>query len=644
MKKVLIIVMTLCVSTLHAQVTPRHILAKKYSQEQVKKALVSREQYKPYPTTPQEWKATVPDSVLTKLVKAGEERLAYTFEPISASTSLDYVRSGDREQHSGISFGKRNALIDLMLAESVEGKGRFTEAVLNGVWSICEESFWGVPAHISNTGLPDVENPVVDLFAAETASVLGLADYFVGDQLDKINPLIRKRIYFETNRRLFTPMLTKGDTYGWNSPTRPVNNWNPWIMSNWISTTLMLEKDEARRAEMIYKSMTGLDRYLNSLGDDGGCDEGPSYWTAAGASVYDCLELLSDATNSTVNLYAEPLIKNMGAYFYKVHIDDHYFVNFADADPKLMPDGLLLYRFGKALIDERMVEMGQWALGKYAQSSLAPGRFHRFRFIKNLLSAQHIESTKPSYKKVEDAWLADIQVLTARSSNGFFLATHGGHNAESHNHNDVGDFMLYANGEPLIIDAGRGNYTARTFSNKRYELWFTQSQYHNLPIINGLGQLAGRNFEAQNVSSRISDKDASLTMNIAPAYPPEAGLTNWNRKVTLNRAKNQVEVTDEFTMQQKPSSLQEVFMTIADVDTSKPGLVKLTTPGRQTFVLRYDPKAWKVSTDFPSTDGMEYRSFKTKWDNRPVQRILLSNISLSQKGKHSFTIAPYAAN
>ncbi|WP_247235567.1 heparinase II/III family protein [Telluribacter sp. SYSU D00476] len=644
MKKILIIVMTLCVSTLHAQVTPRNILAKKYSQEQVKQALVPREQYKPYPTTPQEWKAAVPDSVLTRIVKAGQEQLTYTFEPITASTALDFVRSGDRERHSGISFGKRNAMVDLMLAESVEGKGRFTEAILNGVWSICEESFWGVPAHIGNTGLPDVENPVVDLFAAETAAVLGLADYFVGDQLDKINPLVRKRIYFETNRRLFTPMLTKGDTYGWNSPTRPVNNWNPWIMSNWISATLMLEKDEDRRAAMIHKSMTDLDRYLNSLGDDGGCDEGPSYWTAAGASVYDCLELLSDATNRTVNLYDEPLIQNMGGYFYKVHIDEHYFVNFADADPKLMPDGLLLYRFGKALNDERMVEMGQWALGKYAQSSLAPSRFHRFRFIKNLLTAQHIGPTKSSYKKVEDAWLSDIQVLTARSSNGLFLATHGGHNAESHNHNDVGDFMLYANGEPVIIDAGRGNYTARTFSNQRYELWFTQSQYHNLPIINGLGQLAGRNFEAQNVSSRISDKDASLTMNIAPAYPPAAGLTNWNRKVTLNRAKNQVEVTDEFTMQQKPSSLQEVFMTIADVDTTKPGLVKLTTPGRQTFVLRYDPKEWKVSTDYPSTDGMEYRSFKTKWDNRPVQRILLSNISLSQKGKHSFTIAPYTPN
>ena len=121
-----------------------------------------------------------------------------------------------------------------IVAESIEDQGRFTEAILNGIWSVCEESYWGVPAHIRSTGLPDVDDPVVDLFAAETAAVLSLADYFMGKKLDEINPLIRKRIYSETNKRFFIPLATKPDRYGWLSKTRPVNNWNPWIMSNWI--------------------------------------------------------------------------------------------------------------------------------------------------------------------------------------------------------------------------------------------------------------------------------------------------------------------------------------------------------------------------------------------------------------------------
>jgi hypothetical protein len=635
--------LTLLLSTcllVQAQVVPRNILVQKYSQDQVKQTLVPYGQYKPYPTTAAGWKAAVPDSVLKALVQAGEKHLDYVFQPISATISMDFVRSGDRERHSGISFDKRNVLMQLLLAESVEDKGRFTEAILNGVWSICEESYWGVPAHIRGTGLPDVENPVVDLFTAETAAVMGMADYFAGAKLDEINPLVRKRMYHETNQRFFIPMLTKGDSYGWMSKTRPVNNWNPWIMSNWMSATLMMEKDANRRAGMIYGAMDGMDRYLNSLGDDGGCDEGPSYWTAAGASVYDCLEILSAATKHKVDIYNHPLIQNMGSYFYKVHIDGNYFVNFADADPTLIPDGPLLYRFGKALNDQRMVDMGRWAVGKFASRGTAVTGFHRFRSIENLLTIKKIDKTLPTYDKVQDAWLSDIQVMTARDADAdFFLATHGGHNAESHNHNDVGDFILYSQGEPVIIDAGRGNYTARTFSPQRYELWFTQSNYHNLPIINGIGQKAGREFEATEASSTINDKEAVLNMNIARAYPAEAGVASWKRRVALNRAKNQVEILDDYAMQQKPTSIQEVFMTIADVDTSVPGQVKLMTPNQQSFVLKYDPKKWSASSDFPSTDGMEYRSFKTKWSGHQVQRIILTNKDLSPKAKHSFTIS-----
>lgn len=613
-------------------------MATKYSLENIKTSLLNRDSYKPYPKTPEEWKAAAPDSVLAGLVKEGDSLLKYKFEPITATVALDYVRSGDRERHGKISYGKRNALMGLVLAESIEDKGRFTEAVLNGIWSICEESYWGVPAHISSTGLPDVENPVVDLFSAETAAVLGLADYFVGEKLDKINKLIRKRIYFETNKRIFQPLENNPEKYGWMSRKKPVNNWNPWIMSNWIAATLLLEKNDKRRAEMIYGSMVGLDAYLNSLGDDGGCDEGPSYWFAAGASVFDCLELLGFATKGKVNIYQEPLIQKMAAYVYKTHIDSHYFVNFADADPKLRPDGLMLYRFGKALNDNTMMGMGYWAFENFPESSLNYSGFQRPRKIQNALTIQTLDKNPINYTPVKEAWISDIQVLTARASNGFYLATHGGHNAESHNHNDVGDFLLYANGEPVIIDAGRGNYTARTFSSKRYELWFTQSQYHNLPIINGVGQSAGREFEAKNVKSNITDKEASLAMDIASAYPKEANIQSWNRTVMLNRVKNQVEINDDFILNQKPSSLQQVFMTICKTDISKEGKIVLITPKNARYTIEYDPSVWTASTEFPSTEGMEYSSFKTKWDKHLVQRVVLTAKNLVSKGKNSFLI------
>ena len=626
-----------------AQITPRHLLEKTYSFEKVKEVLIPFKAYHPYPKTTDDWKKVVPNGTLENIIKEGERALKGNFEAISGSTSLDFVRSGDRLAHSKISFGKRNQLTTLILAESIEGKGRFMEAIFNGIWSICEESYWGVPAHISGTGLPDVENPVVDLFAAETAAVLAMADYMVGDKLDEINKLIRKRIYFETNKRIFIPMNTKSDRYGWMSKTKQVNNWNPWIMSNWLMSSLLLEKDDLRRAEMVYAAMKGLDLYINGLGEDGGCDEGPSYWFAAGGSVFDCLELLEKSTSGQINIFKEPIIQKMAAYVYKAHIDGFYFTNFADADPVLKPDGLMLYRFGLALNDENMKQFGQWANLNFNRFEVNGNQ--RMRTIENMMTIKDIPS-QTIYQPVRDAWISDIQVMTTRSAGGLYLAAHGGHNAESHNHNDVGDFIVYADGKPMIVDAGRGNYTARTFSSKRYELWFTQSNYHNLPIINGFGQKEGRDFEAKNVSYQISAKESVLKMDLADAYPKEAAIKKWQRSISLQKEKEKIILTDDYELSAISDSLQHIFMTVCDVDISTPGKILLNSNSEgqskeakpTRLLVTYNPALWIASTEFPSTEGMEYSSFKTKWNGSKVQRIILTSNKLDLKGKLQFDI------
>lgn len=635
----LVIAASLSVS---AQVTQRNILSKKYSQDALRQALVKRESWNPYPRTPDEWRSRTDPAQLNALIKTGEEALEKPIAPISASLLLEYVRSGDRERHGAASYGRRNQLMNLVLAESIEGKDRFTEAIMNSVWAICEETYWGVPAHLgvqkAKNGLPDAEDPTVDLFGAETAAVLALTDYLIGEKLDKLSPLIRPRIYLETSKKIFEP-LQQSNRYGWLSKTSPVNNWNPWIVSNLLIANLLLEKDDIKRSNHAFEYMVFLDSYFNSLGEDGGCDEGPSYWFAAGASAYDALAILESATNGQVNVYDEPLIKKMAAYVYKVHIANDYFVNFADADPKLKPDGAMLYRFGKAVRDPDLVAFGEWAFAKFGPVMGGNG-YQRPRKIWNLLTIREMHQASPeTFKPVPYAWLSDIEVLTGRSGNGLYLATHAGHNAESHNHNDVGDFIVYADGEPVIVDAGRGNYTARTFSSQRYELWFTRSQYHNLPIVNGFGQPAGKNFHAQNVKSIANDKEVSLAMNIAPAFAPEAGVESWDRLVKLDKIKNNIHLADSYVLKQKPDTIQQIFMTICDVNTDSPGKITFTTAGKKTVLLTYDPKTWTVTTELPSTEGMEYSSFKTKWDGHPVRRIILTSKKLQAKGKHHFIIS-----
>jgi len=61
----------------------------------------------------------------------------------------------------------------------------------------------------------------------------------------------------------------------------------------------------------------------------------------------------------------------------------------------------------------------------------------------------------------------------------------GGSNGESHNHNDVGSFILSIDNNQVIIDMGGRPYTRQYFEEGRYNFLETSSRGHNVPIING---------------------------------------------------------------------------------------------------------------------------------------------------------------
>ena len=157
-----------------------------------------------------------------------------------------------------------------------------------------------------------------------------------------------RRIQREVNVRILTPCLERDDHswMGFHNTGRRVNNWNPWICSNWLACTLLLEEDEARRQASVFKIMRTVDNFVDPYPLDGGCDEGPSYWGRAGASLLDNLELLYSATDGQLQVYDEPLIQEIGRFIYRVQIEGDYYINFADAPALVYPDAMLVYRYG----------------------------------------------------------------------------------------------------------------------------------------------------------------------------------------------------------------------------------------------------------------------------------------------------------
>ncbi|HWK06583.1 MAG TPA: heparinase II/III family protein [Puia sp.] len=606
-----------------AQITHRDLLAK-FSSRQLSAALLPTAQFRPFPQTPNDWKKLLPDSLIQQLIHGGESALKKEFKNIPATVMLEFVRTGNRTEFENLSFGKRVELWNLVLAESVEGNGRFVDHIVDGIWSICEESFWGVSAHLwaqkAGAGLPDVEDPTVDLFAAETAAVLAWTDYFIGPQLEKVSKLVRPRIRYEIGRRILQPMVTR--QFGWEgsgNPEAKLNNWAPWIISNYLTAVLLIVDKEDERMADVERGIKVIDQYINGLGADGGCEEGPTYWAGAAGCVYDALNLLFDATGGKLTIYQDAFIQKMGAYIYKTHIAGKYFINVADAHPEFVPDGLMLFRFGKDMNDPVMMQFGSWSWHVLAEKKVTMEIFHRTRSLYNFTALGACAAYPAKEEAVPQVWLSDVQLMAARSANGLFVASHGGNNGESHNHNDVGDFMVYAKGYPLIVDVGSGTYTARTFSKDRYSLWFLTSPYHNLPTIKGVEQGAESKFAASDVKYA----DGRLSMDIAGAYPAGAGVTSWQRTVGFSKDKT-VEVDDHYKGTTSFSDITQTFMTVCPTDIGHAGRILFTLPDGSQAYLDYDLKVWTARKEKIALTTPEDQGLKTSWEGRDIWRILLT--------------------
>jgi len=648
MKKIGILLLVI-VLFLQSTAQNKNLISGKYSIEKLQSIIVPQATWTPFPKLADRkgW-AKADEAMMKAFLQKAETYGNYEWPSIPATKSLLIERTGDREEYQNISFKKREVLGTLLLAEIYENKGRFIDPIINGVWSVCEESFWGVPAHLPKTkalsGLMDVSAPFVDLFCAETATFLSWVDYFVGEKLDAVSPQIRKRIYHEVNYRMFQPLMTK--PHGWmtkNANGRPPNNWNPWICSNWLNAALLLEKDETKRINMIGKILWVLDEFVNPYPPDGGCDEGPGYWGAAAASLYDNIAMLNLASNNSFNyVYEDEKIKNMGRFIYRAQIGKDYFLNFADADPKPGMAANMIYRFGKDINDSDMVKFGAY-YRKPEDGSI--GKFQYFRNFYALFLQDEYRNAPQALPLPANVWLPDLQVMIARdkegSTDGFFVAAKGGHNDESHNHNDIGNYVVYYDGLPVLIDVGRGTYTRKTFSDQRYDIWYNCSDYHNVPTINGVTQSPGADFKANNVAYKQGKTFAAFSLNISKAYPEGAGVNSWKRTVRLNRGKN-VEVNDIVSLQ-KANQLTQHLMTCYATEVIKPGEVVIhyisLNKEPKDFVIKYNVKQLQAAVEKIPLTAMEDKGIKDKWGDN-IYRINFKVIAPKTTDKINFIISP----
>ena len=219
------------------------------------------------------------------------------------------------------------------------------------------------------------------------------------------------------------------------------------------------------------------------------------------------------------------------------------------------------------------------------------------------------------------------------------MAAKGGHNAESHNHNDIGNAVVYIYGRPVLIDAGVETYSRKTFSAERYTLWTMQSAYHTLPTVNGVQQSPGRTFAARDVHYASDDTQAQFTLDIAGAYPEAAGINTWVRTVALNRGKDIV-ISDAYDLKSITGDLALNLVTPCEVDAGTPGILRLKeaplTDGRTSGVaqVHYDAGTLNAVSE---TISIEDANLRRTWGDR-LTRVILRAMKPSQKGAWTLRI------
>ncbi|MBR2930164.1 MAG: heparinase II/III family protein [Clostridia bacterium] len=566
-----------------------------------------------------------------RVIRMAEEKYAdFELKVITLWQYRQYWESGVLS-YFGEHFHERGrAMLCLGMAEYFEGKGRFTEKLCDVIWAILEESTWMLPQHSGHTPYGGGKVPPtvgdrymhgIELASAYLSASMSVVWHYCKDILDGVSPIIRERMLYELRRRTIQPFISTNFTWS-GIYSGKCNNWCPWNVSNVLLTTALVEDDMRVRERVVSKSLELLDIFVGGYAPDGGCNEGPTYWAGAAGALFDCLETLYDLTAGELDLFGCELVKNMGEYIASMNVCGQNFVNFADGATKITLPANLVKRYGEKCGSESLRSFGEFSDG-FEDLFFHYG--HPYRTLRSLATPTvHGEAAMPVARVAY--YMPNLKVATFRESPtpsfGMFLAIKGGHNQESHNHNDVGNFVVYKNGKPVVIDVGVGTYTRDTFGPKRYTIWTMQSKYHNLAMFDGEGEMQGMKYASANED--YNEENKSYGLNIEGAYPASLGVTLYRREARLEEGA--VSVTDTVKLSQE-REMDFVFMSHVRPEATEEGIALA-----EGCTLLYD-KALTAEIEEFDPVGMDALA---KWGSEKLYRIHLC--IRAAEGRFTFTV------
>lgn len=565
------------------------------------------------------WAALRSDPALQPLVESILDRASRARgEPIPtlrASMYLDFARTGNRTRYQNAADTRLRRLSLFALAECLERDGTYLDEVLDYAWATCEQATWILPAHLignerqDSDGLPGVvddEDRYPPLRAAGIAELLSVLDYVLGDQLPAA---LGERIRDEIDRRVLVPTEARDD-FWWLTP--PTNNWNAVCNSGAAIAAMHVLDDADRIARLLVKTTRSLGHYLAEFDTEGCTPEGVGYWSYGFGNYVKLAAHLEERTDGAYSLFSPPIVDKIAEFPLKVTMSPGRFVPFSDGE-----EDCPVFPYTACCLGAQLDKEGVGAFGR--QHAPDPeARFHgrnAYYFgeiLRDLAWSQWVPEdwgvpTPPKRQVFEgvDWW---ISRENPTDSDALVVAAKGGHNGESHNHNDCGSFVVHVGRESLLTDLGRPVYDRDYFGEDRYSAYLTpRSLGHSVPYINGCEQVASdaledRDATAEMLSVETGDTDA-VAFDIAGCYPADAGLESLQRRIALARETGTVTVTDDVEFTDGPGSVESVLVSYDPIAvrngaltvTGENGRLEVTTPADASVSVEHLEDAVDVS-------------------------------------------------
>ena len=462
-----------------------------------------------------------------------------------------------------------SALLALIYPDNEE----YYRSLVETIWEICNEYTWAPLGHYNdyyNRTPQDFDPGLIDIFAASLAFSLAEIKHLFKDRFPK---LLNDRISYELRRHTIEPYLTR--KFFWEHHN---NNWTA-VCTGAVGGVLMYEDPEEFERQFS-RLQASMECYLASYDDDGMCVEGTAYWGFGFGFFAVYAMLLREFSNGKHDWLKNPKVKSISQFIQKMHLQPNILAMFSDVNAREgywvgLPH-MLKTVYGDAI---EKLTLDQATIVAYCHWAFA------------LRSTIYYNPEYTTDKLENGTYYAPVSNYFIKRTDNYGLAFKGGNQWESHNHQDVGSFILARNNKQIFCDfgyIGPGNWPG--YQGSRRNEYFQPSSFsHNLPIFDDMGQGGDDTNKARAV---YNEETGVVYMDFTLGYDRKKHYKLQKAERSFKPLDDRIEMHDKFTFSDKTKITERFVTTIKpqiDGNTAIMGDVRLSTTTDATLNVIEQP-------------------------------------------------------